>query len=224
MLRIARSFGPGRWKAGFPHPSPKSLQRCALLRPVFANFQGCITVYLSRCAAYLVCKRRRRDLNPRAAINDLHPFQGCPFSHLGYFSTCADSTARHRADQYDIAGMPCRFVSSHDIFRIQTPLCSAKGSVWIQRRGWDSNPRALSDKRFSRPPRYDRFDTSPGHINVSLRRSDRISAKVILSKTTISVNFFFAKFSPIFNGLIFKENAALPPPETIPPASGPPGS
>ena len=30
--------------------------------------------------------RRRRDLNPRAAINDLHPFQGCPFSHLGYFS------------------------------------------------------------------------------------------------------------------------------------------
>ena len=34
------------------------------------------------------CKRRRRDLNPRAAINDLHPFQGCPFSHLGYFSMC----------------------------------------------------------------------------------------------------------------------------------------
>ena len=29
------------------------------------------------------------------------------------------------------------------------------------RREWDSNPRALSDKRFSRPPRYDRFDTSP---------------------------------------------------------------
>ena len=22
-------------------------------------------------------------MNPRAAINDLHPFQGCPFSHLG---------------------------------------------------------------------------------------------------------------------------------------------
>ena len=28
-------------------------------------------------------KRRRRDLNPRAAINDLHPFQGCPFDLLG---------------------------------------------------------------------------------------------------------------------------------------------
>ena len=28
-------------------------------------------------------QRRRRDLNPRAAINDLLPFQGSPFSHLG---------------------------------------------------------------------------------------------------------------------------------------------
>ena len=31
-------------------------------------------------------KRRRRDLNPRAAINDLLPFQGSPFGQLGYFS------------------------------------------------------------------------------------------------------------------------------------------
>ena len=28
-------------------------------------------------------KRRRRDLNPRTAINDLLPFQGSPFSRLG---------------------------------------------------------------------------------------------------------------------------------------------
>ena len=34
-------------------------------------------------------------------------------------------------------------------------------TVFCKRRGWDSNPRALSDKRFSRPPRYDHFDTSP---------------------------------------------------------------
>ena len=33
--------------------------------------------------------------------------------------------------------------------------------VCPKRREWDSNPRALSDKRFSRPPRYDRFDISP---------------------------------------------------------------
>ena len=28
-------------------------------------------------------ERRKRDLNPRAAINDLLPFQGSPFSLLG---------------------------------------------------------------------------------------------------------------------------------------------
>ena len=33
-------------------------------------------------------KRRRRDLNPRTAINDLLPFQGSPFSRLGT-SPCA---------------------------------------------------------------------------------------------------------------------------------------
>ena len=33
--------------------------------------------------------------------------------------------------------------------------------VLLKRREWDSNPRALSDKRFSRPPRYDHFDISP---------------------------------------------------------------
>ena len=31
----------------------------------------------------------------------------------------------------------------------------------FQRRGWDSNPCAREDKRFSRPPRYDHFGTSP---------------------------------------------------------------
>ena len=30
-----------------------------------------------------------------------------------------------------------------------------------ERREWDSNPCALADKRFSRPPRYDHFDISP---------------------------------------------------------------
>ena len=33
------------------------------------------------------------------------------------------------------------------------------GDSYMKRRGWDSNPRALADKRFSRPPRYDHFDT-----------------------------------------------------------------
>ena len=75
-------------------------------------------------------------MNPRAAINDLHPFQGCPFSLLG-------TSAKYR----------CLNIS-YIIFNWQAFLP-------VQRRGWDSNPRALADKRFSRPPRYDHFDTSP---------------------------------------------------------------
>ena len=34
-------------------------------------------------------------------------------------------------------------------------------TAFCKRRGWDSNPCALADKRFSRPPRYDHFDISP---------------------------------------------------------------
>ena len=73
-------------------------------------------------------------MNPRAAINDLLPFQGSPFGQLGYFSTVARIAF---------------ILYYHMIFS-----CN-------ERRGWDSNPRALADKRFSRPPRYDHFDISP---------------------------------------------------------------
>ena len=43
---------------------------------------GCVKYFLK----FFIFKRRRRDLNPRAAINDLLPFQGSPFGQLGYFS------------------------------------------------------------------------------------------------------------------------------------------
>ena len=76
-------------------------------------------------------ERRRRDLNPRAATNDLLPFQGSPFSHLG--------------------------TSADDTFYMKF--------VYQERREWDSNPRALADKRFSRPPRYDHFDISPNVLS-----------------------------------------------------------
>ena len=79
-------------------------------------------------------ERRRRDLNPRAAVNDLHPFQGCPFGQLGYFSS-----------------------RIYAIFIYWFILAD-------ERREWDSNPRALADKRFSRPPRYDHFDISPARF------------------------------------------------------------
>ena len=98
---------------------------------------------------------------------------------------------------------------------------------WIhdERRGWDSNPRALADKRFSRPPRYDHFDTSPCFClkrwvvpNLFLLYIEEStnalpswnlpfvqkfvflsSAKVIIAKKPLSVNTFFQKFQIIFS-------------------------
>ena len=103
------------------------------------HIHSCLSTTFLFYFVYLVFQeineRRRRDLNPRAAVNDLHPFQGCPFGQLGYFS-----------ELFTIIHLP-------SICQIQ--LCID------ERRGWDSNPCALADKRFSRPPRYDHFDTSP---------------------------------------------------------------
>ena len=51
-------------------------------------FSACQALFLNFFTLFLSSERRRRDLNPRAAVNDLHPFQGCPFSLLGT-SPCA---------------------------------------------------------------------------------------------------------------------------------------
>ena len=106
-------------------------------------------------------KRRRRDLNPRAAINDLLPFQGSPFGQLGYFSKLPyllSSSDIHlcRSQRQVILYLVCFILSS-------TFLTFLKSFYFVlnKRREWDSNPRALADKRFSRPPRYDHFDISP---------------------------------------------------------------
>ena len=60
-----------------------------------------------------------------------------------------------------------------------------------ERREWDSNPRALADKRFSRPPRYDHFDISPSDPS-------SLTARIILTKRFASVNSFFHFFSFFF--------------------------
>ena len=57
------------------------------------SFHVCQYLFLNIFQTFLITyqERRRRDLNPRAAINDLHPFQGCPFGQLGYFSRWQNS-------------------------------------------------------------------------------------------------------------------------------------
>ena len=112
-------------------------------------------------------------MNPRAAINDLLPFQGSPFSRLGTSPQAPKSTGYVRP-------VEC-----------------------IERRGWDSNPRALADKRFSRPPRYDHFDTSPEYFYSLKVAAFLLASSSIISKLNIYVNTFFPIFLYIFNDMRF---------------------
>ena len=87
-----------------------SIISCCFLpvKKFFQLFRGCF--YFSLAATLVVyhiyrtvvknffcnfsafTERRRRDLNPRAATNDLLPFQGSPFSHLGISPKCLSMT------------------------------------------------------------------------------------------------------------------------------------
>ena len=98
-------------------------------------------------------------MNPRAAINDLLPFQGSPFGQLGYFSKSPYLLSKFFIKLF--------LLSCDSLFSITNVPLFVKHflnlffKVFNKRREWDSNPRALADKRFSRPPRYDHFDISP---------------------------------------------------------------
>ena len=118
-------------------------------------------------------------MNPRAAVNDLLPFQGSPFGQLGYFSTVARIAF---------------ILYYHMIFS-----CN-------ERRGWDSNPRALADKRFSRPPRYDHFDTSPANLSHRLCQRKMYITIIVLSCQYTFTSFFlfflvFPKFPILYNDI-----------------------
>ena len=96
-------------------------------------------------------------MNPRAATNDLLPFQGSPFGQLGYFSKSPYLLSKFFIKLF--------LLSCDSLFSITDVPLFVKHflnlffKVFNKRREWDSNPRALADKRFSRPPRYDHFDT-----------------------------------------------------------------
>ena len=83
------------------------------------------------------------------------PLAGAPLHHLST-SPCGEGCCQWTI----LTSANCKdgFCKAERRFSMKT-FRSILEKVW--RRGWDSNPRALSDKRFSRPPRYDRFDTPP---------------------------------------------------------------
>ena len=110
-------------------------------------------------------------MNPRAAINDLLPFQGSPFNLLG-------TSAWLNLVSYSIY--------------IRRQITKTR----LQRRGWDSNPRALADKRFSRPPRYDHFDTSPQTCSAILTE--------VFPFVKSFLKLFFNVFAPNFRLIRFR--------------------
>ena len=56
---------------------------CCSLDQQLVYFIKLICICQELFSTFFKAERRRRDLNPRAAINDLLPFQGSPFSLLG---------------------------------------------------------------------------------------------------------------------------------------------
>ncbi len=69
-----------------------------------------------------------------------------------------------------------------------------------ERRERDSNPRALADKRFSRPPRYDHFDISPYSFLFLIAHQRRILVYhllLLLSTLFFIFFYFFIIFSTI---------------------------
>ena len=133
-------------------------------------------------------------MNPRAATNDLLPFQGSPFGQLGYFSKMPAYYTRYTFLTHSSFVVICLNLLSCACAPSRKTKGSPFNSELPKRRGWDSNPRALSDKRFSRPPRYDHFDISP-YVVVCLWCFLTADASDILAPKYSPVNNFFTFFS-----------------------------
>ena len=102
----------------------------------------------ARSVHHVPCKRNTSFANKKTRLRvlfcwrsrrDLNSRAGCPTYSLSRG-----------------ASSPLEYYSMIIVFGY---ILNLRISKW--RRGWDSNPCGIAAKRFSRPPRYDRFDTSP---------------------------------------------------------------
>ena len=71
------------------------------------------------------------------------------------------------------------------IRKAKDPQTQCLRAFWTWRSRWDSNPRGLAPKRFSRPPRYDRFDTAPCGANYN-RMPKQFQILYLLMNTAVS--------------------------------------
>ena len=147
-----------------------------------------------KCLIFRKIKAEKEGFEPSRRVNDLLPFQGSPFGQLGYFSKLP-----YLLSSSDI--YLCRSQRQVILYLVYFMLSStfltflkSFYSVFGKRREWDSNPRALADKRFSRPPRYDHFDISP-YVVVCPWCFLTADASDILAPKYSPVNNFFTFFS-----------------------------
>ena len=137
------------------------------------SYQGSLLVRLTdslftlphpfRCVKYLF--QVFSNLSGEGGIWTLAPLlttyslsRGAPSASLGTSPNCPTQS---------LLIFQKRFILYRVVFRLSRTFFIYFHSQ--QRREWDSNPRALADKRFSRPPRYDHFDISP-YALFSVRR------------------------------------------------------
>ena len=85
---------------------------CCSLDQQLIYFIKLICICQELFSTFFKVERRRRDLNPRAAINDLLPFQGSPFGQLGYFSKSPYAIASFFSEAFYIISRCFLFVKN----------------------------------------------------------------------------------------------------------------
>ena len=105
-------------------------------------------------------------MNPRAAINDLLPFQGSPFSRLG-----TSPTSLRHTFQYSICKLHC-----------------------CKRRRWDSNPRSLSESLVFKTSSLNHSDTSPNTAHLVYHLIFTKSSLFLYFFSKFPILYFFPVF------------------------------
>ncbi len=99
-------------------------------------------------------------MNPRAAINDLHPFQGCPFGLLG---TSPNSHKRYLIVEI---GLKKTTQKAKVVMRLN-----------LKRRMRDSNPRSLAGSLVFKTSALNHSANSPDNAHYDTTCTDSMSSK-----------------------------------------------
>ena len=129
-------------------------------------------------------------MNPRAAINDLLPFQGSPFGQLGYFSKLPYAIASHFSEAFYIISRCFLFVKNFFNFSKVFLFSSNSGESGIRTHA-PLRTNGFQDRLV--------MTTSISlHIHFSVFATSLSDARCILSSNLFDVNTNFYIFSIFF--------------------------